>query len=89
MKTAMAVTRKRGSGALAEKLPAAPLDQPMAEYARVLAHAVETFGSRTRANDWLSRPHRLFEGRTPLQVLTLDPAAVDEELFRIDHGTFV
>ena len=58
------------------------------EYAAVLAHAVETFGSRTRANAWLNRPSRVFNYQSPLQILTLDPAAVEEELVRIDHGMF-
>jgi len=56
------------------------------EYARVLAHAVETFGSRWKADAWLNRPNRIFNQRSPLQVLTVDPPAVDEELVRIDHG---
>jgi len=58
------------------------------EYAEVLAHAVETFGSRTRANAWLNRPSRIFNNQSPIQVLTQDPAAVEEELVRIDHGMF-
>jgi hypothetical protein len=59
------------------------------EYATVLDHAVETFGSRTNANAWLNKPNRIFNNRSPLQILTLDPPAVEEELVRIDHGMFV
>ena len=59
------------------------------DYANVLAHAVDTFGSRANANAWLNRPNRLFANKTPLQILTEDPAAVEEELVRIDHGMFV
>jgi len=59
------------------------------EYAKVLAHAVETFGSRANANAWLNRPNRMFANKTPLQILTEDPEAVEEELVRIDHGMFV
>ena len=59
------------------------------EYAEVLAHAVDTFGSRTRANAWLNRPNRVFNNQSPLQILTQDPAAVEEELVRIDHGMFL
>jgi len=58
------------------------------EYAEVLAHAVEIFGSRIRANAWLNRPSRIFNNQSPLQVLTEDPAAVEEELVRIDEGMF-
>ncbi len=58
-------------------------------YAQVLAHAVDTFGSQTRANDWLNRANTVFNGRSPIQVLTEDPAGVEEELVRIDHGMVV
>lgn len=57
--------------------------------ARAVAHAVDTFGSRTNANAWLNKPNRVFHNQTPLQVLTQDPAAVEEELVRIDHGMFI
>ena len=59
------------------------------EYATVLAHAVDTFGSRINANVWLNRPNRVFHNKSPLQILTQDPSAVEEELVRIDHGMFV
>ena len=59
------------------------------EYASVLAHAVDTFGSRTNANTWLNKPNRVFHNQTPLQILTVDPDAVEEELVRIDHGMFL
>lgn len=59
------------------------------EYAQVLAHAAETFGSRTNANAWLNRPNRIFNNQSPLQMLTKDPSAVEEELVRIDHGMFI
>ncbi len=63
-------------------------DPRVMEYAQVLAHAVDTFGSRARANSWLNRPSRIFNNQSPLQVLTQDPASVEEELVRIDHGMF-
>lgn len=59
------------------------------EYAKVLSHAVETFGSRVNAEDWLNKPNRVFHNRSPLQVLAQDPAAVEDELVRIDHGMFL
>jgi uncharacterized protein (DUF2384 family) len=55
------------------------------EYAAVLAHAVDTFGSR-KADAWLNRGNRIFNNRTPLQILIQDPEAVEEELIRMDHG---
>jgi uncharacterized protein (DUF2384 family) len=66
-----------------------PVDAVVMEYAEVLAHAVDTFGSRTNANAWLNRPNRVFNQRSPLQILTQDPGAVEEELVRIDHGIFL
>lgn len=64
------------------------LDQQTMKYAQVLAHAVEIFGSRIRANAWLNRPNRIFNNQSPIQVLTQDPEAVEEELVRIDEGIF-
>ncbi len=41
------------------------------------------------ANEWLNRSNVVFNGRSPIQVLTDDPAGVEEELVRIDHGMLV
>ena len=76
------------SDAVRKKPKAANLDPNVKEYAAVLAHAVETFGSRIKANAWLNRPNRMFNHKSPLQILTQDPAAVEEELVRIDYGIF-
>ena len=84
--------RRRVSGKTALQAlrrEASDSEQLVTEYAKVLAHAVETFGSRTNANAWLDRPNRVFNNRSPLQILTQDPGAVEEELVRIDHGMFV
>jgi uncharacterized protein (DUF2384 family) len=64
-------------------------DPLILEYAAVLAHAVDTFGSRIKADAWLTRENRIFENRSPLQVLIQDPVVVEEELVRIDHGMIV
>jgi len=64
------------------------IDRATLRYAQVLGHTVDTFGSRSRAMTWLNRPSRTFNNQSPLQVLTQDPAAVEEELVRIDHGMF-
>lgn len=69
--------------------PGRGLDEPLKDYATVLSHAVDTFGSRTNANAWLNKPNRVFHNQTPLQILTEDPAAVEEELVRIDHGMYI
>jgi uncharacterized protein (DUF2384 family) len=55
----------------------------------VLAHAFETFGSQEKADHWLRRPNRLFNGRAPLEVIESDPQAVEIELTKIDHGVYV
>ena len=72
--------------ALLEAREKANSDPNVTEYATVLAHAVDTFGSRINANAWLNRPNRVFNNKSPLQILTQDPSAVEEELVRIDHG---
>lgn len=74
---------------LKKKRKATDVDPDVTEYATVLAHAVDTFGSRINANAWLNRPNRIFNNKSPLQILTQDPSAVEEELVRIDHGIFV
>lgn len=80
---------KSSKRSLAMKKPkTARVDSRVMEYAEVLAHAVEIFGSRVRANAWLNRPSRIFNNQSPLQILTRDPAAVEEELVRIDEGIF-
>lgn len=76
------------TASLSRKPKAAPPDPRVMEYAEVLAHAVEIFGSRVRANAWLNRPSRIFNNQSPLQILTENPGAVEEELVRIDHGMF-
>jgi RNA polymerase sigma-70 factor (ECF subfamily) len=55
----------------------------------VLAHAVDTFGSQEKANHWLRRPNHVFQGRTPLEVIGIDPQSVEIELTRIDHGVYI
>ena len=55
---------------------------------KVKAHVLETFGSRSRADHWLHRPNALFGGRTPLEMLDIDSAVVEDELIRIDHGIY-
>ena len=66
--------------------PALQYDNPSVQ---VLAHALDTFGSKTKADEWLNRPNQVFSGRSPIQILTEDPGIVEEELVRIDHGMFV
>ena len=78
-----------GLGGLVAEAADAEEGDTLTEYAEVLAHAVDTFGSRTNANAWLNKPNRVFHNQSPLQILTEDPATVEEELVRIDHGMFI
>jgi uncharacterized protein (DUF2384 family) len=55
----------------------------------VRAHALEAFGNVEKTDHWLRRPNQLFQGLSPLQVLELDPAAVEAEIVRIEHGVYV
>ena len=68
---------------------AGQLRKSESEETKVLFHAVETFGSQVNAWAWLKEPNRVFHNQTPLQILTEDPTAVEEELVRIDHGMFI
>jgi uncharacterized protein (DUF2384 family) len=54
----------------------------------VAKHAQETFGNSEKAAHWLNRPNRLFDGKTPLQVMQVDPKSVEAELVRIDYGVY-
>lgn len=63
--------------------------EPPAPSQAVLAHAFETFGSRDKAEHWLHRPNHVFQGKTPQEMLSSDPQAVEVELTRIDHGVYV
>ncbi len=84
------VQKERNEQSMSIGTSAAPaFDPKAAEYARVLTHAIDTFGSRANADAWLNEPNRVFGNKSPLQVLTLDPAGVEEELVRIDHGMFL
>jgi uncharacterized protein (DUF2384 family) len=55
----------------------------------VSAHALATFGSKKKADHWMNRSNPLFQGKSPAEVLESDPARVEAELMRIDHGVYV
>jgi uncharacterized protein (DUF2384 family) len=58
----------------------------------IVAHALETFGSESKAWLWLQRDNALLGGNAPIQILQTDPAKyelVEDELTRIDYGVFV
>jgi putative toxin-antitoxin system antitoxin component (TIGR02293 family) len=59
-----------------------------AERVRVQRMAEATFGSPHKAMDWLSRPTRALNGKTPMELLdtTSGLQRVEDLLTRIDHG---
>lgn len=59
-----------------------------AERLRVQRMAEATFGSQRKAMDWLSRPTRALDGKTPMELLDTKSGLqrVENLLTRIDHG---
>jgi putative toxin-antitoxin system antitoxin component (TIGR02293 family) len=59
-----------------------------AERLRVQRMAEATFGSPDDAMDWLSRPTRALDGKTPMELLDTEAGLrqVEDLLTRIDHG---
>ncbi len=59
-------------------------------FARLLAMATETLGSREKASHWLQSPNRTLEGRTPLELLDTDAGAqsIETILGRIAYGVY-
>lgn len=57
---------------------------------RIMERAVELFGDREKANQWLKKPKKLFEGKTPLAFAETEPGAqfVLQVIGRIEHGVF-
>jgi putative toxin-antitoxin system antitoxin component (TIGR02293 family) len=60
----------------------------IARIARVVQRAVEAFGDRRQAREWIKRPNRTFRGFAPLGLLNTDAGAalVTDELGRIEYG---
>ena len=56
--------------------------------ARISAQAAETFGSETKAAEWLRRPNRALGNLIPLELLDTDIGVhqIEEILGRIEHG---
>ena len=62
----------------------------LARLIRVFDQAVTVFGDRDRARNWLNKPKKRFEERTPLQMLRTEVGGrmVEEMLGQIDEGMF-
>jgi len=56
---------------------------------RMAARALETFGSREKAEHWMNRPNPQFDGKTPAEMIESDLVQVEGELVRIDHGVYI
>lgn len=71
------------------RLSAEESDRAM-RLARVLAHAIDTFGSKEKATRWLNSRPIVMEGHTPLELLDTDAGVrwVDTVLGRIDYGIY-
>lgn len=57
---------------------------------RILATAQATLGDDKVALDWLRKPKRRFDGRTPMQMLSTETGGrlVEQMLLQIDEGMF-
>jgi putative toxin-antitoxin system antitoxin component (TIGR02293 family) len=56
--------------------------------ARVTRRAIDVFGDKARAREWLERPNRTLQGSAPLGLLSTDAGAtlVTDELGRSEYG---
>jgi putative toxin-antitoxin system antitoxin component (TIGR02293 family) len=62
----------------------------LARLVRVFDHAVTVFGDAEHARDWLGKPKKRFDQRTPMQMLRTDLGGrmVEEMLGQIEYGMF-
>jgi putative toxin-antitoxin system antitoxin component (TIGR02293 family) len=62
----------------------------MVRLARVVAHAIDTFGTAKKASLWLQSPNMVLQDQLPLDMLDTDTGAraVDTILGRIDYGIY-
>jgi len=60
----------------------------IARIARVAQRAIEAFGNKEQAREWIKRPNRTLQGFAPLGLLNTDAGAalVTDELGRIEYG---
>ncbi len=63
----------------------------LARVAKMFELAVKVYGDRNDGRDWLCRPKRRFDEKTPLAMLRTETGenAVEEFLIQIDEGMFV
>lgn len=58
---------------------------------KILAKAIEVFGSRESANTWFKRPEMALDQRTPASMLTSEHGrkAVSTLLIQLEHCVYV
>lgn len=58
--------------------------------ARILSRAQSVMGDKQSALEWLRKPKKRFEGRSPLAMISTEPGGrlVEEMLIQIDEGMF-
>jgi putative toxin-antitoxin system antitoxin component (TIGR02293 family) len=56
----------------------------------LMAHALDTFGDKTKALSWLASPNPALDNAQPLELLGLPGGTerVEEVLTRIDYGIY-
>jgi len=62
----------------------------MVRVARVMAHAIDTFGTEQKASIWLRTPNLVLMNQVPLDLLDTDAGIheVETVLGRIDYGVY-
>lgn len=60
------------------------------QYAKVLEHAINVFGTQNLAEEWLGRPCKYLDGDVPLEVIDnpIGFQAVEDYLERIEYGVY-
>jgi len=60
------------------------------QYAQVLEHAIDVFGSQQLAEDWLKKPCKYLDGYVPLELIdnSLGFQVVEDYLTRIEYGVY-
>lgn len=66
------------------------IEQPSAEIIR--ARAVEVFGNADKASTWLTRPRRIFQDRSPEQIIESGDIEMMRDVLKasiaVEFGTF-
>ncbi|AHL33526.1 hypothetical protein CD58_11725 [Pseudomonas brassicacearum] len=63
---------------------------PGSQYAKILEHTTNVFGSRQLAEDWLRKPCKYLGNHVPLELIDSPQGfqVVEDYLTRIEHGVY-